>query len=86
MNSPGRLFCFVVLMFAAVAVSPNGAGSNDRVVKQSPGKSTGSPAVAADSLPVPWGKKPGGIDARSPKVVADSLPVPWGKKPGGTLA
>jgi hypothetical protein len=76
-----RLLCGTAMLLGAGAVPVAAHGVGAAVLRQ-PG-AIASPTVA-DSLPVPWGKKPGGIGASAPQFVADSLPVPWGKKPGAT--
>jgi hypothetical protein len=76
-----RLLCFTAMLLVAVAVPLAEHGVAAAVPRQ-PG-AIASPTVA-DSLPVPWGKKPGGVGATAPQLVADSLPVPWGKKPAAT--
>jgi hypothetical protein len=76
-----RMLCFTAMLLVAVAVPLAEHGVDAAVLRQP--DAIASPTVA-DSLPVPWGKKPGGIGATAPQLVADSLPVPWGKKPGGT--
>jgi hypothetical protein len=81
MKNVCALFCLAAMLLVAVAVPLAEHGVNAAVPRQ-PG--VAAPRVVADSLPVPWGKKPGGTSVAAPQLVADSLPVPWGKKPGGT--
>jgi hypothetical protein len=81
MKKVSRLLCFTAMLLVAVAV-PLAEHGVDAAVPRQPG-AIATPTVA-DSLPVPWGKKPGAIGATAPQFVADSLPVPWGKKPGAT--
>jgi hypothetical protein len=76
----GRMLFPLTAMLLAVTVPLSKRGAN--VVLRPPAMTT--PHVVADSLPVPWGKKPGGASIQAAPVVADSLPVPWGKKPGGS--
>jgi hypothetical protein len=81
MKKVSRLLCCTAMLLVAVAVPLAEHGAGAAVPRQS---GVIAPPTVADSLPVPWGKKPGGIGATAPQIVADSLPVPWGKKPGGT--
>jgi hypothetical protein len=81
MKKVSRLLCFTAMLLLAVAVPLAEHGVNAPVLRQPVAI---APPAVADSLPVPWGKKPGGIGATAPEFVADSLPVPWGKKPGAT--
>jgi hypothetical protein len=69
-----RLFCFTAIL---VAVSVPLAERKFYAATQQP--RVHGPQVVADSLPVPWGKKPGGNVAVAPVQTADSLPVPWCK-------
>ena len=82
MKNARRLSCLTAMLLLVVVVPLAQPGVNSTVLRQ---PRVTAPQIVADSLPVPWGKKPGGIGATAPQFVADSLPVPWGKKPGATL-
>jgi len=64
-------FTLAALLLATIAVP---------LVGHTP-KTTNLPKAVADSLPIPWPKKPA-VAREMPKMMADSLPIPWPKKPG----
>jgi hypothetical protein len=66
LNKVNQLFCLAALLLAGLVVPYAKHTANAAILTQPSGISFTAPQVTADSLPVPWGKKPGGVSVRAP--------------------